>query len=495
MENLKKVTRAHWCLFALLIGFAFLMQNCNEDDVTIFEENQTETELNAKPVKVTVCRFNERKGTYSEVTLLEKRLQPGDVIIDADGDGYATANGCNMLKGLDCDDNDPAITRITSYQDADEDGYGNILEYVIDCTIPSGYVTNNLDCDDTNPALTTTTIFYRDYDGDGFGNLYNSSQACVAPDGYVTDNTDCDDYDISINPDAIEICGDGIDNNCNGETDEGCIIARTYVPDDYFEQALIDLDYDDVLDDYVVTANINTVTYINLNYYVGESPGKIADLTGIEDFTALETLHCGSNNLTSLDLSQNTELITISCAGNVLTSINVSNSANLDYLDCNGNQLTSLNLSANSLLTYLACTGNLLTELDMSANTALLNLQCNLNSIENLNISGCPLEYLYCSNNQLSSLDVSSHFDLKELYCDNNNLSSINVNNNAALERLDCNNNQLISLDVSANIYLNILYCNNNLFTCIKVNQNQLDNYTSWDWYIGSAVCMIDCPS
>jgi len=33
----------------------------------------------------------------------------------------------------------------------------------------------------------------------------------------------------------------------------------TYVPDDNFEQALIDLGYDDVLDDYVLTANISGV--------------------------------------------------------------------------------------------------------------------------------------------------------------------------------------------------------------------------------------------
>ena len=36
----------------------------------------------------------------------------------------------------------------------------------------------------------------------------------------------------------------------------------TYVPDDNFEQELINLGYDNVLDDYVLTANINTVTII-----------------------------------------------------------------------------------------------------------------------------------------------------------------------------------------------------------------------------------------
>ena len=31
---------------------------------------------------------------------------------------------------------------------------------------------------------------------------------------------------------------------------------RTYIPDDNFEQAIIDLGFDDILDDYVLTSNI-----------------------------------------------------------------------------------------------------------------------------------------------------------------------------------------------------------------------------------------------
>ena len=47
--------------------------------------------------------------------------------------------------------------------------------------------------------------------------------------------------------------------------DPECLLAYTYVPDDNFEQALIDLGYDNALDDSVLTANIDIVTELNVS--------------------------------------------------------------------------------------------------------------------------------------------------------------------------------------------------------------------------------------
>ena len=64
--------------------------------------------------------------------------------------------------------------------------------------------------------------YYRDADGDTFGDPTNSVMAMSQPEGYVTNSSDCDDTDAGINPGATEICGDGIDQNCNGLADDPC---------------------------------------------------------------------------------------------------------------------------------------------------------------------------------------------------------------------------------------------------------------------------------
>jgi len=74
------------------------------------------------------------------------------------------------------------------------------------------------DCDGyADEGLTTT--YYQDADSDTYGNAAVSQEACTKPSGYVTDNTDCDDTNININPGATEVCN-GVDDDCDGLTDE-----------------------------------------------------------------------------------------------------------------------------------------------------------------------------------------------------------------------------------------------------------------------------------
>ncbi|MEM9686963.1 MAG: hypothetical protein AAF934_08590 [Bacteroidota bacterium] len=260
-------------------------------------------------------------------------------------------------------------------------------------------------------------------------------------------------------------------------------VAYTAIPDPNFEQALINLgiDTNPVPDGQVLTADINGV--INLDISVQ----NITDLTGIEDFTALQTLECYSNQLTSLHLSANTNLTTLNCSGNQLMSLNLPASTALTILECFSNDLTSLDLSANTNLTALYCNNNLLSSLDISNNTALTELHCFTNQLNSLDLStNTALQVLMCYDNQLTDLDLSTNIVLTCVECWSNQLTSLDVSNSTALIALGCSDNQLITLHLSANTSLTSLYCPSNpSLTCIEVANAADANagvgiYTTW---------------
>ncbi len=58
--------------------------------------------------------------------------------------------------------------------------------------------------------------YYEDLDNDGYGNLLATQVGCLPITGFVTNSTDCDDNNSAINPGAIDIPGNGVDEDCNG---------------------------------------------------------------------------------------------------------------------------------------------------------------------------------------------------------------------------------------------------------------------------------------
>jgi Leucine-rich repeat (LRR) protein len=230
---------------------------------------------------------------------------------------------------------------------------------------------------------------------------------------------------------------------------------NTYVPDDDFEQFLINNGYDSgPLDDSVPTENISGVTSL---WVYG---GNISDLTGIEDFISLTELTCSSLQLTDLDLSENTALTDLDCYGNQLTSLDLSANTALVKLRCGKNQLSSLVLPATVTLAYLNCYDNQLTSLDVSAYTNLTSLYFSNNQITSIDLSSnTVLTELNCSENQLTSIDLSENTALTELNCSENQLVSLILPSTSTLTYVSCTQNELTSLDLSENTGLIRLYC------------------------------------
>ena len=122
---------------------------------------------------------------------------------------------------------------------------------------------------------------------------------------------------------------------------------------------------------------------------------KITSAKGIEKLTELTSLNLDSNQLTSIDLSQNKALTELSLEGNKLSDIDLSNNTSLTNLELSFNQLTSIDLSNNTSLTDLGLNYNQLTNIDLSNNTSLTTLEL--------------------ISNQLTSLDLSKNTSLRRL--------------------------------------------------------------------------------
>ncbi len=193
---------------------------------------------------------------------------------------------------------------------------------------------------------------------------------------------------------------------------------NVYIPDARFKAILIDnSDINSNNDDQISCAEAAAFNDQIIVYNEG-----VSDLTGIEAFVNLQTLYCSYNDISSLDISSNTELINLYCSGNDITTLDMSNNANLQVLYCDANQLTTLDLTSNR-----------------------------------------ELSILYAKNNQLASLDVSGSSQLTALNCDNNDLTTLNLVNNTILEAFNSTGNAALS--------------------CVEVSDEGILGYNNENWF------------
>ncbi|NNF22649.1 MAG: hypothetical protein HKN67_11965, partial [Saprospiraceae bacterium] len=81
------------------------------------------------------------------------------------------------------------------------------------------------------PDTVSMKKYFIDADNDGYGNPDIQIFSCTStpPIGYVENQDDCDDNNSQINPSAIEIECNGIDENCNGLMDDPSVNDIDYV--------------------------------------------------------------------------------------------------------------------------------------------------------------------------------------------------------------------------------------------------------------------------
>lgn len=85
-----------------------------------------------------------------------------------------------------------------------------------------------MDCNDFDNIIIFFVFYYLDFDGDGYGNVDVMLVVfCFVLNGFVMNNIDCDDINGVVYLGVMEIC-DGVDNNCDGNVDEGFLMVIYY---------------------------------------------------------------------------------------------------------------------------------------------------------------------------------------------------------------------------------------------------------------------------
>jgi hypothetical protein len=181
---------------------------------------------------------------------------------------------------------------------------------------------------------------------------------------------------------------------------------NVYIPDANFKAYLVG--------EPSINTNVDSeIQLIEANTFNGQiecSYLNIADLTGIEEFSSLTELNCRGNQISIIDVSNNTSLTFFDCSYNQLTDIDISSNPNIDTFICNSNfQLISLDIknSNNINMTNVVMSQN--------PNLSCINVDDTTWSNFNWTVSNGNIDPQHYFSNNCSPNSVEEHSNNKQL--------------------------------------------------------------------------------
>lgn len=264
----------------------------------------------------------------------------------------------------------------------------------------------------------------------------------------------------------------------------------TSIPDATFENRLTALGYDDIANDGQVPTQL--ITEIEYLYIPLSASNPVKNLTGIEDFTALERLVVSGADLSSVDFTKNVNLTEVDLSNNQLTSISVNGLTKLETLELNGNALKTLDVSTNLGLVELEVRGSDLSVLDVTKNELLEILEIDANDITSLDVSANKaLKSFTFSSTLIETIDLSNNVNLTYIeaeYADK--LMTISLNELTELEEVyfnECAVLERISIKNGTNTMISDFEAED----CPKLRCVLVDDYA----YSATNWTTIDSPS
>jgi hypothetical protein len=224
-------------------GFTDNLDDCNDGDDTVGPALDYWTDLDGDgygsgPSFATCTPAATDVRLNGDCRATNANIHPGAEEICNDVD-----DNCDDLVDAD----DPLLSALL-YGDGDGDGFGDDADTIASCDPVDGYVASAGDCDDDDGrvrpgapeycegidndcdgAIDESVVYadwYPDDDGDGFGDAGAAKNDCAPSSGYVDVSGDCDDGEAATHPDALEVCRNDTDDDCDANTDNCAVPIR-----------------------------------------------------------------------------------------------------------------------------------------------------------------------------------------------------------------------------------------------------------------------------
>lgn len=190
----------------------------------------------------------------------------------------------------------------------------------------------------------------------------------------------------------------------------------------------------------------------------------IETLEGIQYFPYIKILKCSGNQLTELNLNQNTLIETLACSRNNFNNIDVSYLSQLKGFTCDDTPLQTIQLPKSIKTLSLSNTQLSLLDLSLCDQLSQLTLE-NIPKLEQLQLyKGLSFHYFKCQQTGLKSLDLSyTTCTAKDFWLDNNPYLTDVQLDNSSFKILHMNHCNLQKLDVSQATITELLQVNNNI--------------------------------
>lgn len=294
-------------------------------------------------------------------------------------------------------------------------------------------------------------------------------------DGFNVDD-DCDDENPEVNPAMNEILQNDIDDDCNPMTLDSDLLLDTN-----FIIALVEEGFD--LDE-SGGISIEEAKAIDSLYITGRN---IESLEGIDYFENLRYLNCGSNELSYFKFDSLPKLNYLNTSWNDIDSIDIGVNV-IEHFNISRNKLTHLNLHNLDSLKYLNCRSNYdLAEFDIQ-NVQLVVLSCGYTDITELElVNQLSLRSLWCwGMTALNDLTIENVPNLDSLLLEHVDFSIVDLNdlNNVSyLSLIDCGIEDINVSDFRNLKYLNLGYNNIDSFSVMGLDSLSYLNleYNSFD--------------